>query len=147
MLLNSRRIVVKKWVPLLPLIIALAACNKSNKPSFSSVYFHPKKQARRYWKRQTGRNQNAALAIFGTESKEIIFSGDAVQDKAAVDRFKVAYGVMHRWRKMPDGTQVLLVGADNFPFPIPFEEERWRAMVLRHGSGKGRNSNAPDWQE
>jgi hypothetical protein len=67
-------------------------------------------------------DQNAALAIFGPESKEIIFSGDAVQDKAAVDRFNAAYGVMHRWRKMPDGTQVLLIGADNFPFPIPLKK-------------------------
>jgi hypothetical protein len=32
------------------------------------------------------------------------------------------YGVMHRWRKMPDGTQVLLVGPDNFPFPIPLKK-------------------------
>jgi hypothetical protein len=67
-------------------------------------------------------DQNALLAIFGTESKAIIFSGDAVQDKAAVDKFIVAYGVMHRWRKMPDGKQVLLIGADNFPFPIPLKK-------------------------
>jgi len=35
---------------------------------------------------------------------------------------------MHRWRKMPDGGQVLLVGADNFPFPIPLKkngEGKW----------------------
>jgi hypothetical protein len=30
---------------------------------------------------------------------------------------------MHRWRKMPDGSQLLLVGADNFPFPIPLKEK------------------------
>jgi hypothetical protein len=29
---------------------------------------------------------------------------------------------MHRWRKMPDGGQILLVGADNFPFPIPLKK-------------------------
>jgi hypothetical protein len=67
-------------------------------------------------------DQNALLAIFGAGSKDIIFSGDAVQDKAAVDKFNVAYGVMNRWRKMPDGTQVLLIGADNFPFPIPLKK-------------------------
>jgi hypothetical protein len=66
-------------------------------------------------------DQNALLAIFGVESKDIIFSGDPVQDKAAADKVNVAYGVMHRWRKMPDGTQVLLIGADNFPFPIPLK--------------------------
>jgi hypothetical protein len=81
-------------------------------------------------------DQNAALAIFGTESKEIIFSGDAVQDKAAVDRFKVAYGVMHRWRKMPDGTQVLLVGADNFPFPIPLKKSAGGPWFFDTAAGK-----------
>lgn len=38
------------------------------------------------------------------------------------------YGVMHRWRKMPDGSQTLLIGADNFPFAIPLKknsEGRW----------------------
>jgi hypothetical protein len=29
---------------------------------------------------------------------------------------------MHRWRKMADGSQILLVGADNFPFPIPLKK-------------------------
>ena len=33
-----------------------------------------------------------------------------------------AYGVMHRWRKMPDESQVLLIGPDNFPFPIPLKK-------------------------
>src|SRR5580765_4687466 len=68
-------------------------------------------------------DQNAALAIFGPASKEIIFSGDAVQDKTAVGALVAAYGVMHRWRKMADGTQVLLIGADNFPFPIPLKKD------------------------
>jgi hypothetical protein len=33
-LLKACRIVVTKWLPLLPLIIVFAACNNSNKPSF-----------------------------------------------------------------------------------------------------------------
>jgi len=35
---------------------------------------------------------------------------------------------MHRWRKMPNGAEVLLIGADNFPFPIPLKkngEGKW----------------------
>ncbi len=35
---------------------------------------------------------------------------------------------MHRWRKMPDDAEILLVGADNFPFPIPLKknaEGKW----------------------
>ena len=29
---------------------------------------------------------------------------------------------MHRWRKLTDGAQILLVGADNFAFPIPLKK-------------------------
>ncbi len=67
-------------------------------------------------------DQTALLAIFGLDSKELIYSGDSVQDKNAADTFVAEYGVMHRWRNMPDAAQVLLVGADNFPFPIPLKK-------------------------
>ena len=135
MLLNSCRIVVRKWLPLLPLIIVLAACNKSNKPSFR-VFTSPEDASTALMEAAKSRDQNALLAIFGAGSKDIIFSGDAVQDKAEVDKFIVAYGVMHRWRKMPDGTQVLLIGADNFPFPIPLKNADGRQWFFDTAAGK-----------
>jgi hypothetical protein len=45
-----------------------------------------------------------------------------VQDKEIAGVLVHEYDVMHRWRKMPDGSQTLLVGADNFPFPIPLKK-------------------------
>jgi hypothetical protein len=102
------------------LIVALVACHKANQPSFR-VFASPEDASTALVEAAKSGDPNALLAIFGAESKAIIFSGDAVQDKAAVDKFNVAYGVMHRWRKMLDGTQVLLIGADNFPFPIPLK--------------------------
>jgi hypothetical protein len=81
-------------------------------------------------------DRDAVLAIFGTESKDIIFSGDAVQDKDAGDKFVVDYGVMHRWRKMADGTQVLLIGADNFAFPIPLKKNGDGQWLFDTGAGK-----------
>jgi hypothetical protein len=120
MLLKACRIVVTEWLPLLPLVIVLVGSNESNKLSFR-VFASPEDASTALMEAAKSGDQNALLAIFGMESKTIIFSGDAVQDKAAVDKFNVAYGVMHRWRKMPDGTQVLLIGADNFPFPIPLK--------------------------
>ncbi len=76
----------------------------------------------RCWQRQSPEIKTQFLAIFGPDSKDIIFSGDPVQDKTTVDAFVADYGVMHRWRKMPDGSQILLVGADNFAFPIPLKK-------------------------
>jgi hypothetical protein len=135
MLLKTCRIVVTKWLPLLPLIIVFAACNNSNKRSFR-VFASPEDASTALMEAAKSGDQNALLAIFGAESKDIISSGDGVQDKAAVDNFNVAYGVMHRLRKMPDGTQVLLIGADNFPFPIPLKKSDGGQWFFDTAAGK-----------
>src|SRR5271170_1299951 len=105
----------------LALIMVLAACNKSDKPEVK-MFASPDDAGNGLLAAAKSGDQNAVLAVFGPDAKDIVFSGDAVQDKSTVDAFVAAYGVMHRWRKMPDGTQVLLIGADNFPFPIPLKK-------------------------
>lgn len=66
-------------------------------------------------------NQDTLLSIFGPGSKELIFTSDAAEDKASLDGFVRAYQVMNRWRKLGDGSELLLVGADNQAFPIPLK--------------------------
>jgi hypothetical protein len=67
-------------------------------------------------------DHNALLAIFGPGSADLIFSGDAAEDKRTEEHFTNAYQTMNRWRKQTDGSEVLVVGADNFPFPIPLKK-------------------------
>jgi Protein of unknown function (DUF2950) len=117
---KTRTITVTTRLLLLALIMTLAACNKSEKSSFR-VFASPDEAGNGLQDAVKSGDQNAILAIFGKESKDTISSGDAVQDKAAADQFVAAYSTMHRWRKMEDGSQVLVVGADNFPFPIPLK--------------------------
>ena len=59
------------------------------------------------------------LAIFGPDAKGVLFSGDPVKDKDALQVFVASYNQMHRWREIKAGGEMLYVGADNFPFPIP----------------------------
>lgn len=103
------------------LFVSLSACNKANKPSYTE-FASPDDASNALIQTAKSGNQNAILAIFGPDSKDIIYSGDAVQDKAAVAAFVTGYEQMHRWRKMPGGAQVLLIGAQNFPFPIPLQQ-------------------------
>jgi len=66
-------------------------------------------------------SESALRAMFGPDSKELISSGDPVEDKNTRAAFIAAYDVMHRWRTLADRSQTLVVGADNFPFPIPLK--------------------------
>jgi hypothetical protein len=123
MSLKSRKIVFIAQLLLLTIILPLASCRKSEpeKP-WISVFASPDDASDALLTAAKSGDHNALLAIFGPESKEVIYSGDPVQDKNAAAAFVAGYGVMHRWRQMPDGAQMLLVGADNFPFPVPLKK-------------------------
>ena len=55
-------------------------------------------------------------------------SDDVVQDKADRQLFLRKYSEMHRLVKEPDGTTVLYIGAENWPFPVPLisKNGKWR---------------------
>jgi len=124
MSLKSHRSAFTIRLLLLTIILPLAGCRKSETPDKPSikVYASPDDASSALLTAAKLGDQNALLAIFGPDSREIILSGDAVQDKTVVAAFTTGYEVMHRWRKMADGSEVLLVGADNFPFPIPLKK-------------------------
>ncbi len=119
--LTTRRITISAQFILLALIIALVACEKPAKPSFQ-LFASPEEAGNGLVAAAKSGDPNTVLAVFGPDSKDIILSGDPVQDKNIADLFVRAYGVMHRWRKMPDDSQMLLIGADNFAFPIPLKK-------------------------
>jgi hypothetical protein len=66
----------------------------------------------------------AALAkILGSDSKAILSSGDINEDKEALESFVGKFEQMNRWVKMTDGSEILNIGADNYPFPIPLLQD------------------------
>lgn len=65
-------------------------------------------------------NDETALAeILGINTKALLSTGDKEADKAALDAFAAKYERMNRWVDMSDGSRVLYIGLDNFPFPVP----------------------------
>ena len=64
-------------------------------------------------------DQTALLAIFGPDSTEVLFSGDPVKDRNVLTQFVSAYETMNRWRPINGGGEMLYVGPENFPFPVP----------------------------
>jgi Protein of unknown function (DUF2950) len=120
---------------LLGLVIPLAACNKSQKPPVS-VFATPDEAGNALLAAAKSGDRAAVVAIFGPDSKELISSGDAVEDKNAVEAFVEKYGMMHRWRRLVDGSQILVVGADNFPFPIPLKKNAGGQWFFDTAAGK-----------
>ena len=73
-------------------------------------------------------NEDELRRILGPDSQNVVSSGDAAPDKAAWQSFATKYNQMNRWVAMTDGTKVLYVGPDNYPFPIPLaknSDSRW----------------------
>jgi hypothetical protein len=57
-------------------------------------------------------------AILGA-GKEVTSSSDEAEDKLEHEQFGEKYKEMHRLVQEPDGSTVLYIGAENWPFPIP----------------------------
>ncbi len=70
---------------------------------------------------QSGDQATAAAILGPSSSEKIISSGDPVQDKNHRDNFIERYGQMHRWAKEINGEETLILGAENWPFPIPLK--------------------------
>jgi hypothetical protein len=63
--------------------------------------------------------EQASLNILGPAGKDILSSGDPLEDLDSRVGFVVKYEEMHRFVTETDGTVTLVVGAENWPFPIP----------------------------
>lgn len=137
------------------LITLLASCNKSEKPkagteaekSAPKTFASPSDAGAALLAALKSGDEGSLAAIFGPNAKEIFFTGDAVKDKNTFQDFVTAYGQMNRWSKIKAGGEVLHVGADNYPFPIPlgqnpsgqwyFDTAAGKDEILARRIGKG----------
>lgn len=65
----------------------------------------------------------ALTAIFGTQSEDLISSGDPVADAKSRERFLHAYMEKNRIEQPDSNTAVLHVGEKDYPFPIPLVKQ------------------------
>ncbi|HYA02281.1 MAG TPA: DUF2950 domain-containing protein, partial [Syntrophobacteria bacterium] len=81
-------------------------------------------------------NDTKALsALFGPDSRDLVFSGDPVADKARRERFVSLYEQKNRLEEVSADKRVLHVGDDDWPFPIPVVK---RGNAWRLDSKEGR---------
>jgi hypothetical protein len=120
----------------LALVIPLASCHKTETASGPKAFATPEEAGDAVLASAKSGNQDEIMALFGPDVKQILFSGDPVQDKNGLQTFTAGYSAMHRWRKMKDGSQTLLIGADNFPFPIPLKKNGSGQWFFDTAAGK-----------
>jgi len=103
------------------IMLLIGACNKREEPAKASyqTFTSPEDAGKALAQAAKSQSRDQIITILGPGSAEMIASGDPVKDKAALEGFANAYQVMNRWRKLRDGSELLLVGADNQAFPIP----------------------------
>lgn len=65
------------------------------------------------------RDRDGLIAIFGSESEEVILTGDPERDRDDWGAFLESYTEMNRTAVEQDGTATLYVGRDQWPFPVP----------------------------
>jgi hypothetical protein len=68
-------------------------------------------------------DEPALEAILGA-GKEVTSSSDEVEDKLEREQFRQKYQEMHRLVGEADGSTVLYIGAENWPFPIPLVSKK-----------------------
>jgi hypothetical protein len=74
------------------------------------------------------KDDKALTQVLGPKAQKLVSSGDPAEDKSAADSFSKKYDQMNRLVAMTDGSQVLYIGADNYPFPVPLAQDsgsRW----------------------
>ena len=125
------------FVVLFALIIPAGSCNKADTPkSPQKTFASPTDAGAAFFEAAKSGDQDALLAIFGPDAKDVLFSGDAVKDKNALQDFVAAYTQMNRWREIKAGGDVLYIGADNYPFPIPLGKDSSSQWSFDTAAGK-----------
>jgi len=105
-------------------------------PSTQKTFSTPE-QAGQALRAAAGANDESAMAqILGPDSNAVLSSGDAVEDHAALAEFAAKYDRMNRWVTMTDGSRVLYIGADNYPYPIPLAQNASAQWYFNTDAGK-----------
>jgi hypothetical protein len=118
---------IATFFALFALIISLVSCNKADNGKaeeavVQKTFASPADAGAAFVEAVKSSDQAALLAIFGPDAKDILFSGDTVKDKNTLEDFAAAYNQMNRWVKIKAGGEILYIGADNYPFPIPLDQ-------------------------
>ena len=122
-----------------------ASAQQGNEKTFAS----PGEAALALYTAVKGSDTQTLVLIFGSNSNDIVHTGDDVADKNMGENFVRRYEQMHRVVVEPDQTVTLYIGAENWPLPISivknsagawyFDTESGKEEILRRRVGSNEN--------
>jgi hypothetical protein len=129
--MNSQAMQTKKsgsqfWVALALVAVAIIGFYKANaaaSDSAQTTFATPAAAGQALLDAARAQDEKALAKILGPDSPVILSSGDVNEDKKALQSFVGKFEQMNRWVKMTDGSEILNIGADNYPFPIPLVQD------------------------
>jgi hypothetical protein len=121
--LEARRTaaVFAAWIGVQIACVPFCFAQKPMQPAFAS----PAQASDALFAAVRSNNEQTIMRILAAE-KELIFTGDDLQDRRDCERFVQKYEEMHRLVREPDGATLLYVGAENWAFPIPLASKNGR---------------------
>jgi len=100
------------------LLVVVHAQSSFGQTSQPKTFSSPSEASSALFQAVQSEDEQAVEAILGA-GKEVTSSSDEVEDKLERERFSQKYQEMHRLLREADGSTVLYIGAENWPFPIP----------------------------
>jgi hypothetical protein len=108
-------------------LATLAACNRHSGVS-PRTFATPEDAVRELMKAVKDNSLDGVAAIFGPDSQPLIASADPATARRNRQVFAVA--ARERWHleDHPDGSKLLIIGNENWPFPVPLVKDgaHWR---------------------
>jgi hypothetical protein len=104
-----------------------AALAQTPAPVVQSRFATPEEAVQALKEAAKAKDQTALTAIFGPDRAKLL-TGDAVEDNSALEHFAAHLAESYKLEKATDTKVTLLVGAENWPSPIPLvkDENQWR---------------------
>ena len=127
----------------LPIIMALALLTSASQAQ--QAYPTPEDAVASLAAAVKSGTKTAILKVLGNSAEDVVESGDEVADAETRQRFLSAYDARHSIKAEGNKKAVLILGADDFPFPIPlvnsksgweFDTDQGRIEILYRRIGR-----------
>jgi len=118
--MNARAFLRVLTVAALPLLLTGVGCASGPPPTSPRERFaSPEAAAQAFANALRADDQAGLKKILAPAADDILYSGDAVADRADVQRFLTLYDEAHRIDSGANGVSTLVVGRKPWPFPVP----------------------------